>query len=46
MFPVSHFFTNSSVKNVIKDDFKYFSFWEFDDAVLDLIKQKGFYPYE
>ena len=28
-----------------KDDFKYLS-QEFDSVVLDLVKQKGFYPYE
>ena len=28
-----------------KDDFKYLS-QEFDSDVLDLVKQKGFYPYE
>ena len=28
-----------------KDDFKYLS-QEFDTNVLDLVKQKGFYPYE
>ena len=31
------------VKNLSKDDFKYFS-QEFDKNVLDLVKQKGFYP--
>ena len=33
------------VKNLSKDDFKYLS-QEFDNNVLDLVKQKGFYPYE
>ena len=33
------------VKNVGKDDFKYLS-QEVDNYVLDLIKQKRFYPYE
>ena len=33
------------VKNLGKDDFKYLS-QEFDNNVLDLIKQKVFYPYE
>ena len=33
---------DSLVKNVSKDDFKYLS----QDKVLDLVKQKRFYPYE
>ena len=33
------------VKNLGKDDFKYLS-QEFDNNVLDLVKQKGFYLYE
>ena len=36
---------DSLVKNLNKDDFKYLS-QEFNNNVLDLIKQKGFYPYE
>ena len=36
---------DSLVKNLTKDDFKYLS-QEFDNNVLDLAKQKGFYPYE
>ena len=36
---------NSLVKNLVKNDFKYLS-QEFDNNVLDLFKQKGFYPYE
>ena len=32
-------------KILAKDDFKYLS-QEFDNNVLDLVKQKGFYPYE
>ena len=36
---------DSSVKNLNKDDFKYLS-QEFDNKVLDLVKQKGFYPFE
>ena len=36
---------DSLVKNLSKDDFKYLS-QEFDNKVLDLVKQKGFYPYE
>ena len=33
------------VKNFGKDDFKYLS-QEFDNNILDLVKQKEFYPYE
>ena len=33
------------VKNLGKGDFKYLS-QEFDNNILDLVKQKGFYPYE
>ena len=36
---------DSLVKNINEDDFKYLS-QEFDNNVLDLVKQKGFYPYE
>ena len=36
---------DSIVKNLSKDDFKYLS-QEFDKNKLDLVKQKGFYPYE
>ena len=36
---------DSLVKNLGKDDFKYLN-QEFDNDVLDLLKQKGFYPYE
>ena len=32
-------------KNLSKDDFKYLS-QEFNNNVLDLVKQNGFYPYE
>ena len=35
---------DSLVKNLAKDYFKYLS-QEFDNNVLDLLKQKGFYPY-
>ena len=35
----------SLVKKVAKDDFKHLS-QEFDNNVLDLVKQNGFYPYE
>ena len=36
---------HSLVKNINKDHFKYLS-QEFDNNVLDLVKQKGFCPYE
>ena len=36
---------DSLVKNLGKDDFKYLN-QKFDNNVLDLVKQKGFYPYE
>ena len=36
---------DSLVKNLGKDDFKYLS-QKFDNNVLDLVKQKGSYPYE
>ena len=36
---------DSLVKNLTKDDFKYLS-QLFDNNVLDLVKQKGFNPYE
>ena len=36
---------DSSVKNLNKNNVKYLS-QEFDSNVLDLVKQKGFYPYE
>ena len=36
---------DSLVKNLGKHDFKYLS-PEFDIDVLDLVKEKGFYPYE
>ena len=36
---------DSLVINLGKDDFKNLS-QEFDNNVLDLVKQKGFYPYE
>ena len=36
---------DGSVRNLEKNDFKYLS-QEFDNKVLDLVKQKGFYPYE
>ena len=36
---------DSLVKNLSNNDFKYLN-QEFDNNILDLIKQKGFYPYE
>ena len=36
---------DSFVKNSKKDNFKYLS-QEFDNNILDLVKQKGFYSYE
>ena len=39
------FSLESLVKNLVKDDFKYLS-QEFENNALDLVKQKGFYPYE
>ena len=39
------FSLDSLVKNLNKDDFKYLS-QEFDNNELDMVKQKGFYPYE
>ena len=36
---------DSLIKNLNKDAFKYLS-QEFDNNVLDLVKQKGFYPYD
>ena len=36
---------DSLVKNLGQDDFAYLS-QEFDNTILDLVKQKGFYPYK
>ena len=36
---------DSLVKNLNKDDFKYLS-QDFDNNLLDLVKQKGFFPHE
>ena len=36
---------DSLVKSLSKDEFKYLS-QEFDNIVLDLVRQKGFFPYE
>ena len=48
-FPIGFQFSSSSLdslgKHLSKDDFKYLS-PEFDNNVLDLIKQKGFYSYK
>ena len=41
-FQFLHSSLDSLVKNLNKDDFKYFS-QEFDNNVLDVVKQKGFY---
>ena len=35
----------SFIKNLCKDDFKYF-IQEFDNNILDLFKSKEFYPYD
>ena len=35
----------TQLKKIGKNDFKYLS-QEFGNNVLDLVKQKGFYPYE
>ena len=39
------FSSDSSVKNLSKDDFRHLSQW-FDTNVLDLVKQKTFYTFE
>ena len=44
-FQFLSFSLNSLVKNLSKDDFRYLS-QEFDNNVLDLVKKKGFYPFE
>ena len=44
-FQFLRYLLDSLVKNMGKDDFKYLN-QEFDSDVLDLVKQKGFYPYE
>ena len=44
-FPFIRSSLDSLVKNLGEDDFKYVS-EEFDNNVLDLVKQKGFYPYK
>ena len=36
---------DSLVKNIKKDNFRYLS-QEFDNNVIGLVKQKGFYPYD
>ena len=36
---------DSLVNNLAKDDFKFLR-QEFDNDILDLVQQKGFYPYE
>ena len=37
---------DSLVKNLSKDDFKYFKSQEFHNNILDLVKQRGLYPYD
>ena len=44
-FQFLSFSLDSLVKNLGKNDFKYLR-QEFDSNVLDLVKQKGFYPYK
>ena len=44
-FQFLSFSLDSLVKSSSKDDIKYLS-QEFDNNALDLVKQKGFYPYE
>ena len=44
-FPFLSSRLDSLVEILDKDDFKYSS-QDFDNNVLDLVKQKGFYPYE
>ena len=44
-FPFLSSSLDSLVKNLGKDGLKYLS-QEFDNNVLDLVKHKGFYPYE
>ena len=44
-FQFLSYILDSLVKRLSKDDFKYLS-QEFDNNLLDLVRQKGFYPYE
>ena len=44
-FQLLSFSLDSLVKNLSKNDFKYLS-QEFDKIKIDLVEQKGFYPYE
>ena len=44
-FQFLSFSIDGLVKNLGKNDFRYLS-QEFDSNVLDLVKQKGFYPYK
>ena len=44
-FQFLSFSLDSLVKNLGKDNFKYLS-QEIDNNILDLVQQKGFYPYE
>ena len=44
-FQLLSYSLDSLVKNLAKYDFKYLN-QEFDNNALDLVNQKGFYPYE
>ena len=44
-FQLLSFLLDSLVKSVGKDDFRYLS-QEFDKNILELVKQKWFYPYK
>ena len=44
-FQFLSYILDSLVKRLSKDDFKYL-IQEFDNNLLDLVRQKGFYPYE
>ena len=44
-FQFLRFSLDSLVQNLSKNAFKYLS-QEFNDNIIDLVKQKGFYPYE
>ena len=44
-FQFLSFSSDSIARNSVKNEFKHFS-QKFDSEVLDLVKKKGFYPYE
>ena len=44
-FQIPNSSLNSLIKNLVKDDFKYLS-KEFDNNLLDAVKQKGFSAYQ